>query len=40
MSILFNKNFEYLFITNKRVYFNEIVDNIDSIEIKNVLMNI
>lgn len=34
MSILFNKNFEYLFVTNKRVYFDEIIDNIDSIELK------
>lgn len=34
MSILFNKNFEYFFVTNKNIYFDEIIDSIDSIELK------
>lgn len=34
MSILFNKNFEYFFVTDKNIYFDELIDNIDSIELK------
>lgn len=34
MSILFNKNFEYFFVTDKNIYFDEMIDNIDSIELK------